>query len=48
MKYQGCLLAVRDISVSKNFYEKVLHQNAIMDIGVHVTYDCLLYTSRCV
>ena len=39
MKYQGCLLAVRDISVSKNFYEKVLHQNAIMDIGVHVTYE---------
>ena len=25
MKYQGCLLAVRDISVSKNFYEK--HKN---------------------
>ena len=39
MKYQGCLLAVRDISVSKNFYEKVLHQNSIMDIGVHVTYE---------
>ena len=39
MKYQGCLLAVRDISVSKDFYEKVLHQNVVMDIGVHVTFD---------
>ncbi len=39
MKYQGCLLAVRDISVSKDFYEKVLHQNAVMDIGIHVTFE---------
>lgn len=39
MKYQGCLLAVRDISASKHFYEKVLHQRAIMDIGVHVTFE---------
>ncbi|ETJ20368.1 VOC family protein [Clostridium butyricum] len=39
MKYQGCLLAVKDISASKYFYEKVLHQNAVMDIGVHVTYE---------
>ena len=39
MKYQGCLLAVRDIAVSKNFYEKVLHQKILMDIGVHVTFE---------
>lgn len=39
MKYQGCLLAVKDISVSKNFYEKVLHQNVVMDIGLHVTFE---------
>lgn len=39
MKYQGCLLAVRDIAVSKHFYEKVLHQSAVMDIGVHVTFE---------
>lgn len=39
MKYQGCLLAVKDISVSKHFYEKVLHQNVVMDIGVHVTFE---------
>ena len=39
MKYQGCLLAVKDISASKHFYENVLHQNAVMDIGVHVTLE---------
>ncbi|HBD64073.1 MAG TPA: glyoxalase [Clostridiales bacterium] len=39
MKYQGCLLAVKDISASKHFYEKVLHQNAVMDIGIHVTFE---------
>ena len=39
MKYQGCLLAVKDISASKHFYENVLHQNAVMDIGVHVTFE---------
>ena len=39
MKYQGCLLSVKDISASKHFYEKVLHQNAVMDIGIHVTFE---------
>ncbi len=39
MKYQGCLLVVKDMAVSKHFYEKVLHQNILMDIGVHVTYE---------
>ena len=39
MKYQGCLLVVKDITVSKDFYENVLHQNILMDIGAHVTFD---------
>ncbi len=39
MKYQGCLLAVNDMTASKNFYEKVLHQKILMDIGVHVTFE---------
>lgn len=39
MKYQGCLMAVKDIAVSKDFYEKVLHQKIMMDIGVHVTFE---------
>lgn len=39
MKYQGCLLAVKDIAASKHFYEKVLHQNVLMDIGTHVAFE---------
>lgn len=39
MKYQGCLLAVKDMEISKNFYEKVLQQKILMDIGVHVTFE---------
>ena len=39
MKYQGCLLAVKDMEVSKKFYEKVLHQNILMDLGVHVSFE---------
>lgn len=39
MKYQGCLLAVNDISASKHFYEKVLHQNVVMDIGEAVAFE---------
>ncbi|MDR0919489.1 MAG: glyoxalase/bleomycin resistance/dioxygenase family protein [Oscillospiraceae bacterium] len=39
MKHQGCLLAVRNIAVSKHFYENVLHQNVVMDIGEHVTFE---------
>lgn len=38
MKYQGCLLAVKNITVSKHFYEKVLHQKVVADVGVHVGF----------
>lgn len=38
MKYQGCLLAVRDIAVSQRFYETVLHQKAVMELGEHITF----------
>lgn len=38
MKYEGCLLAVQDIAVSKHFYETVLHKNVAMDLGVHVSF----------
>lgn len=39
MKYQGCLLAVKDIAASKHFYEELLHQNIVMDIGAHVAFE---------
>lgn len=38
-QYQGCLLAVSNISASKDFYEKVLHQKAVMDMGGHVAFE---------
>lgn len=38
MKFQGCLLAVKDMAVSKQFYEEVLHQPVLMDLGVHVSF----------
>lgn len=39
MKYpKGCLLAVRDISVSKTFMKRCFIKRH-MDIGVHVTYE---------
>lgn len=39
MKYQGCLLAVRDITASKRFYETVLCQKPVMDLGEHVAFE---------
>lgn len=39
MKYQGCLLAVRDMSASKHFYKEVLHQNLVMDMGEHAAFE---------
>lgn len=39
MKYQGCLLAVKDIEVSKDFYQNYLHQTIVMDIGAHVAFE---------
>ena len=39
MKYQGCLLAVKDMEVSKRFYQEVLDQKMIMDIGIHVSFE---------
>lgn len=39
MKYQGCLLAVADMARAKDFYEKTLHQDVLMDIGAHVSFE---------
>lgn len=32
-------MAVKDIAASKSFYETVLYQNAVMDIGEHVAFE---------
>jgi len=39
MLYQGTLIAVSDIEKSKYFYETVMEQKVIMDLGVHVSFD---------
>ena len=39
IKYQGCLLSVKDMEASKHFYQEVLGQKIIMDIGAHVSFE---------
>jgi len=39
MKYQGTLIAVSDIARAKHFYEVVMEQKVLMDLGVHVAFD---------
>lgn len=38
MQYQGTLIAVSDMEKSKKFYETVMEQKVIMDLGVHVAF----------
>ena len=39
MKYCGTLIAVTDMAKSKDFYEKVMEQKVLMDLGVHVAFE---------
>lgn len=39
MKYQGICLAVKDIQKSKEFYQKVMHQEIEMDLGANVSFQ---------
>lgn len=39
MKYQGCLLSVKDMEASKRFYQEALGQKILMDIGAHVSFE---------
>ncbi len=39
MLYQGTLISVSDMERSKNFYEKVMEQKIMMDLGVHVAFE---------
>lgn len=38
MKYCCFLIAVKDIHVSRNFYEKVLRQSVDLDLGANVSF----------
>ncbi len=39
MKYQGTLIAVSDMEKAKHFYEVVMEQKVLMDLGVHVAFE---------
>ena len=39
MKYCGTLISVSDMARSKGFYENVLEQKVLMDLGVHVSFE---------
>lgn len=39
MKFGGILISVSDMEKSRNFYETVLEQKVIMDLGSHVSFE---------
>lgn len=39
MKYQGTLIAVADMAKAKYFYETIMEQKVMMDLGVHVAFE---------
>lgn len=39
MRYGGTLISVSDMAKSRNFYEKVMEQKIILDLGVHVSFE---------
>ena len=39
MKYCGTLISVSDMEKSKRFYEGVMQQKVMMDLGVHVSFE---------
>lgn len=39
MKYTCALIAVSDLEISKKFYQQVLGQNIVLDLGWNVVFD---------
>ncbi len=39
MKYCGTLISVNNMELAKQFYEKVLEQKVVMDLGTHVSFE---------
>jgi len=39
MKLEGTLLVVKDIGVSRRFYQDVLSRTVILDVGVYVVFE---------
>lgn len=39
MQYQGTLISVSSMEKAKHFYEIVMEQKVLMDLGVHVSFE---------
>ena len=39
MKFEGVLFAVRDMAVSRNFYETVMGRKVAMDLGANLVFE---------
>lgn len=39
MQYQGTLIAVSDMAKAKYFYQNIMEQKIMMDLGTHVAFD---------
>lgn len=39
MNYKGTLVSVSNMEKSKRFYEKIMQQKIIMDLGTHVSFE---------
>jgi len=39
MRYSGTLISVKDIKKAKYFYETVMEQKVLMDLGAHVAFE---------
>lgn len=43
LKYKGTLIAVKDVTISKQFYEELFNQKVILDLGGYVTFKDGIY-----
>jgi len=41
MRLEGALLVVKDIDVSRRFYQEVLYRTPLLDLGVYVVFEGL-------
>lgn len=39
MQYQGTLISVTNMEKAKHFYEVIMEQKVLMDLGVHVSFE---------
>jgi len=39
MKFMGAMVVVKNMEKSRNFYETLLNQKAVMDLGANVSYE---------